>query len=102
MDHILFTFSFVFVIENKILDFLLISSLAFSESAHHETPVALGKYQSLPCSIGITKATCILCQEEQEISHNSRAMVLAGFVQRYKRDKDNLLNIMDIFVNLSL
>lgn len=53
-----------------------------SESAHHETPVALGKYQSLPCSIGITKATCILCQEEQEISHNSRAMVLAGFVQR--------------------
>lgn len=58
------------------------SEMDISESAHHETPVALGKYQSLPCSIGITKATCILCQEEQEISHNSRAMVLAGFVQR--------------------
>ncbi|XP_061173944.1 E3 ubiquitin-protein ligase UBR2-like isoform X1 [Saccostrea echinata] len=58
------------------------SEMDISESAHHETPVALGKYRSTPCSIGITKATCILCQEEQEISHNSRAMVLAGFVQR--------------------
>jgi E3 ubiquitin-protein ligase UBR2 len=54
----------------------------FSDSAHHESPVAVGKHTSLPCSIGITKATCILCQEEQEVTHNSRAMVLAGFVQR--------------------
>ncbi|XP_048736873.2 E3 ubiquitin-protein ligase UBR2-like isoform X4 [Ostrea edulis] len=58
------------------------SEMDISESAHHESPVAVGKFKSLPCNIGITKATCILCQEEQEVSHNSRAMVLAGFVQR--------------------
>ena len=31
-----------------------------------------------------TRHTCILCQEEQEITYNSRAMVLSAFIQRYE------------------
>lgn len=31
-----------------------------------------------------SKAVCILCQEDQEITYNGRAMVLSAFVQRYR------------------
>ncbi|XP_021345433.1 E3 ubiquitin-protein ligase UBR2-like isoform X2 [Mizuhopecten yessoensis] len=45
-------------------------------------PVALGKKRSKVVSPVPCKGMCILCQEEQEIKHSGRAMVLAAFVQR--------------------
>ncbi|XP_041351534.1 E3 ubiquitin-protein ligase UBR2-like isoform X2 [Gigantopelta aegis] len=45
-------------------------------------PVALGPHRSQANVTGPIQATCILCQEEQEISCSGKAMVLAAFVQR--------------------
>ncbi|XP_064624216.1 E3 ubiquitin-protein ligase UBR2-like isoform X2 [Lineus longissimus] len=44
--------------------------------------VAVGAKRSPGVVTGITQATCILCQEEQDISFSDRAMVLAAFIQR--------------------
>lgn len=46
-------------------------------------PVALGRNQTSVGYVGCQHATCILCQEEQDVRHNSRAMVLAAYIQRY-------------------
>ncbi|XP_063428523.1 E3 ubiquitin-protein ligase UBR2-like isoform X1 [Mytilus trossulus] len=45
-------------------------------------PVALGRNQTSVGYVGCQHATCILCQEEQDVRHNSRAMVLAAYIQR--------------------
>ena len=45
-------------------------------------PVALGCSQSAPNMRSAIKQTCILCQEEHDVTHNDRAMVLAAFVQK--------------------
>lgn len=44
--------------------------------------VALGPKQSMSSQGSVIRQTCILCQEEQDITHNDRAMVLAAFVQK--------------------
>lgn len=45
-------------------------------------PVALGPHRSAPAANAVMKQTCILCQEEQEITHNSPAMVISAFTQK--------------------
>ncbi|KAL1114922.1 hypothetical protein AAG570_007745 [Ranatra chinensis] len=45
------------------------------------SPVALGTHQS-KCVITERKYTCILCQEDQTVTPNGPAMVLAAFVQK--------------------
>ncbi|XP_014250464.1 E3 ubiquitin-protein ligase UBR2 [Cimex lectularius] len=52
-----------------------------AKSSNDGTPIALGPNQSPKVSEG-RKFTCILCQEDQEISRNGPAMVLAAFVQK--------------------
>ncbi len=47
-----------------------------------ETLIALGPHQSPLKVTGPVTVTCILCQEEQRISHSARAMVLSAFVQQ--------------------
>lgn len=44
-------------------------------------PVALGAKRSAPVAT-TDRQMCILCQEEQDILHNDRAMVLSAFVQK--------------------
>ena len=46
-------------------------------------PRAIGLKKSTPSNMTLSKQVCILCQEEQEIAHTGRAMVLAAFVQKY-------------------
>lgn len=46
-----------------------------------ELSVALGPHQTTPSTFD-NKYTCILCQEEQLITHDGQAMVLATFVQK--------------------
>ena len=46
-------------------------------------PRAIGLKKSTPSNMILSKQVCILCQEEQEIAHTGRAMVLAAFVQKY-------------------
>ena len=46
-------------------------------------PVALGPNRTAATVTGPIQVTCILCQEEQEISCSAKAMVLAAFVQRW-------------------
>ena len=46
-------------------------------------PVVLGSNRSPSSTTGVIKQTCILCQEEQEVKHNERAMVLSALVQQY-------------------
>ena len=45
-------------------------------------PVALGPNRSTVSPTGAMKQTCILCQEEQIITHSAPAMVIAAFTQR--------------------
>ena len=45
-------------------------------------PVVVGPHRSESVGNGQRTETCILCQEEQEIRHDVRAMVLAAFVQK--------------------
>ena len=47
------------------------------------TPIAIGPSQSGTGALGAIRQTCILCQEEQDITHNDRAMVLACFIQKW-------------------
>ncbi|XP_005107156.1 E3 ubiquitin-protein ligase UBR2 isoform X1 [Aplysia californica] len=47
-----------------------------------DTLIALGPHQSSLKVTGPLSVTCILCQEEQRISHSGRAMVLSAFVQQ--------------------
>lgn len=58
------------------------SDMDLSHFSHHECPVAVGPQRTPSAVTTVPKHTCILCQEEHEITHNGRAMVLAGFVQR--------------------
>ncbi|XP_050524886.1 E3 ubiquitin-protein ligase UBR2 [Daktulosphaira vitifoliae] len=46
-----------------------------------ELSVALGPYQTISSTFD-NRYTCILCQEEQIVTHDSQAMVLATFVQK--------------------
>lgn len=46
-----------------------------------ELSVALGPYQTTSSNYD-NKCTCILCQEQQLVTHDSQAMVLATFVQK--------------------
>lgn len=46
-----------------------------------ELSVALGPYQTSSSTFD-NRYTCILCQEEQVVTHDSQAMVLATFVQK--------------------
>ena len=54
----------------------------FSEQTSPPFPVVLGCGQTSTGYMSTTKAVCILCQEDQEITYNGRAMVLSAFVQR--------------------
>ncbi|XP_070569458.1 E3 ubiquitin-protein ligase UBR2-like isoform X2 [Ptychodera flava] len=45
-------------------------------------PVAVGAKRSKATEQGVTKCTCILCQEDEEVTLDGRAMVLASLVQR--------------------
>lgn len=63
-----------------------------------ELSVALGPYQTTS-STSDSKYTCILCQEEQLVTHDSQAMVLATFVQKSSvlcQVKNSAENINDI------
>ena len=74
-------------------------------------PVALGRKQTSVGYVGVQHVTCILCQEEQDVRHNSRAMVLAAYIQRYayknndcfdfKREK-NVCSFIVVFIYLHL
>ena len=44
--------------------------------------MALGTNQTPAGYVGVQHVTCILCQEEQDVRHNARATVLAGYIQR--------------------
>ncbi|KAK3092305.1 hypothetical protein FSP39_001069, partial [Pinctada imbricata] len=58
------------------------SDMDVSEEQSIEFPVSVGRHKNPSISFGITKATCILCQEQQDVTTAGRCMVLAGFVQR--------------------
>ncbi|XP_060067571.1 E3 ubiquitin-protein ligase UBR2-like isoform X1 [Ylistrum balloti] len=58
------------------------SDMDISELQSGGFPVALGRNRSKVASPVPCKGMCILCQEEQEVKHSGRAMVLAAFVQR--------------------
>lgn len=58
------------------------SDMDISDFHNGGFPVALGRKRSRVASPAHCKGMCILCQEEQEILHSGRAMVLAAFVQR--------------------
>ncbi len=63
--------------------FSSLPSSSFSQSDFvDETPVAIGCKKSSPSNLNVSKQTCILCQEEQEITHQGKAMVLSAFVQK--------------------
>ncbi|XP_078001009.1 E3 ubiquitin-protein ligase UBR2-like [Glandiceps talaboti] len=47
-----------------------------------DVPIAVGANRSKPLEQGVSKCTCILCQEDQEVTLDGRAMVLAALVQR--------------------
>nr|XP_006815804.1 PREDICTED: E3 ubiquitin-protein ligase UBR2-like [Saccoglossus kowalevskii] len=45
-------------------------------------PVAVGAKRTKVTEFGLTRCTCILCQEDQELTLDGRAMILASLVQR--------------------
>lgn len=63
-----------------------------------ELSVALGPYQTSSSTYD-NKFTCILCQEQQLVTHDSQAMVLATFVQKSSvlcQLRNSLENILDV------
>ncbi|ESO96461.1 hypothetical protein LOTGIDRAFT_115669, partial [Lottia gigantea] len=58
------------------------SDMDVSEPSHTDFPVALGQGRNNVATASPTMATCILCQEEQEVCVNGKAMVLAAYIQR--------------------
>ncbi|XP_074663047.1 E3 ubiquitin-protein ligase UBR2-like [Tubulanus polymorphus] len=50
--------------------------------ASDTSPVCIGSKQSGSNYTGVQRMTCILCQEQEDLNHDGRAMVLATFVQR--------------------
>ncbi|XP_048259504.1 E3 ubiquitin-protein ligase UBR2-like isoform X2 [Haliotis rufescens] len=58
------------------------SDMDLSDSLPVGFPVALGSCRSSAVVTAPIHATCILCQEEQEVTCSGKAMVLAAFVQR--------------------
>ena len=56
-------------------------SLLCVVSEPSQDSVALGPGQSRSKISSSINVTCILCQEEEAVSHTSRAMVLAAYVQ---------------------
>jgi len=51
-------------------------------SAHGGSTVALGTKRTAS-SVTSLPQMCILCQEEQELTHTGRSLVLCAYVQRY-------------------
>lgn len=45
-------------------------------------PRAIGLNKSMASNMTVSKQVCILCQEEQDITHTGRAIVLAAFIQK--------------------
>lgn len=58
------------------------SDMDISEQTSPPFPIVLGCGQTSTGYMSTSKAVCILCQEDQEITYNGRAMVLSAFVQR--------------------
>ena len=54
----------------------------YSEAGLSMFPVALGLKRTRSGMVQAQRGTCILCQEEQEITLSSRPMVLTAFVQK--------------------
>ena len=50
--------------------------------AHGGSPVALGTKRSAS-NLTCMPQMCILCQEEQELTHTGRSLVLCAYIQRY-------------------
>ena len=44
--------------------------------------MAVGTLKNQVTTTGPNHYSCILCQEEQDVTHNDRAMVLAAYVQK--------------------
>jgi len=58
-------------------------------AAHGGSPVALGARRTAS-SLTSAPQMCILCQEEQELTHTGRSLVLCAYIQRYDLlDKDS-------------
>ncbi|XP_052273758.1 E3 ubiquitin-protein ligase UBR2-like isoform X2 [Dreissena polymorpha] len=58
------------------------SDMDISDAGSSSFPVAVGCKQTRPSLSPPQLATCILCQEEQEITLTSKAIVLTAFVQK--------------------
>ena len=69
MHELYFPYDFVSVCSQSVAQFDLF-------------PVAVGSKRSGSCMMYVMTETCILCQEQQEITHNERAMVLAAFIHK--------------------
>ncbi|XP_071476314.1 E3 ubiquitin-protein ligase UBR2-like, partial [Diadema antillarum] len=57
-------------------------SMDTGEPIGSEYPCCLGPRQSPAIMAEVSTATCILCQEEEDIAFDNKAMVLAAFIQR--------------------
>jgi len=51
--------------------------------SHAGSPVALGTKRTASSLVSVPQM-CILCQEEQELTHTGRSLVLCAYVQRYE------------------
>ena len=49
---------------------------------HADNPVALGAKRTASNLTSLPQM-CILCQEEQDVTHTGRSLVLCAYVQRY-------------------
>jgi len=50
--------------------------------SHGASPVALGTKRTTS-TLTCVPQMCILCQEEQELTHTGRSLVLCAYIQRY-------------------
>jgi len=58
------------------------SELVDVVGSHSGSPVALGTRRTVS-SQTCAPQMCILCQEEQELTHTGRSLVLCSYIQRY-------------------
>ncbi|KAL3874810.1 hypothetical protein ACJMK2_037773 [Sinanodonta woodiana] len=58
------------------------SDMDLSDITNQSYPIAVGQRRSIPPPPQPARGTCILCQEEQDIIHNGRVMVLTAFIQK--------------------
>ena len=68
------------------------SELCDVSGSHGGSPVALGTRHTAT-NLTCLPQMCILCQEEQELTHTGRSLVLCAYVQRY----DCCLQCFDAF-----